>query len=76
MERVLSRPQSELVSQERRLILAARDALARAEAPAEDVERLTELVHALDELFLLVVVGEYNTGKSTFINALLDFLDM
>jgi len=29
------------------------------------------LVHEMDELFLLVVVGEYNTGKSTFINALL-----
>src|SRR5687767_15783740 len=25
----------------------------------------------MDELFLLVVVGEYNSGKSTFINALL-----
>ena len=25
----------------------------------------------LDELFLLVVVGEFNSGKSTFINALL-----
>jgi small GTP-binding protein len=25
----------------------------------------------MDELFLLVIVGEYNTGKSTFINALL-----
>ena len=28
-------------------------------------------MHEMDELFLLVVVGEYNTGKSTFINALL-----
>ncbi|HEX6575125.1 MAG TPA: dynamin family protein [Gemmatimonadaceae bacterium] len=39
-------------------------------APA-DVERLASLVNEMDELFLLVIVGEYNTGKSTFINALL-----
>src|SRR5918911_2454739 len=43
----------------------------RAAAPADDRERLAALVHEMDELFLLVIVGEYNTGKSTFINALL-----
>jgi small GTP-binding protein len=71
MEKVLSRAQSELVSAERKLILRVRDVLAAADAPRADVERLTSLIHEMDELFLLVVVGEYNTGKSTFINALL-----
>ena len=71
METILSRTQSELVSAERRLVLAVRDAVARADAPRADAERLAALVHEMDELFLLVVVGEYNTGKSTFINALL-----
>jgi GTP-binding protein EngB required for normal cell division len=71
MEQVLSRSQGELIALERRLVLHVRDALARADGPRADLERLAALVHEMDELFLLVVVGEYNTGKSTFINALL-----
>ncbi len=34
-------------------------------------ERLAQSIRQLDELFLLVVVGEFNAGKSAFINALL-----
>jgi small GTP-binding protein len=68
---VLSRAQSDLVAAERRLVLQIRDALGRADAPPPDVERVGALLVEMDELFLLVVVGEYNTGKSTFINALL-----
>ena len=71
MEQVLTRGQVELVALERRLVLHVRDALARADGPRADLERLAALVHEMDELFLLVVVGEYNTGKSTFINSLL-----
>ena len=71
MEQVLTRGQVELVALERRLVLHVRDALARADGSRADLERLAALVHQMDELFLLVVVGEYNTGKSTFINSLL-----
>ncbi|MBC7790288.1 MAG: dynamin family protein [Anaerolineae bacterium] len=71
MEQVLTRQQGELVALERRLVLRVRDALAKSDGPSADLERLASLVNEMDELFLLVVVGEYNTGKSTFINALL-----
>ncbi|MGI9078571.1 MAG: dynamin family protein [Gemmatimonadaceae bacterium] len=71
MEQVLTRQQGELVALERRLVLRVRDALAKSDGPPADLERLASLVNEMDELFLLVVVGEYNTGKSTFINALL-----
>ena len=37
----------------------------------EDIPALEGVRTALDELFLLVVVGEYNAGKSTLINCLL-----
>ncbi len=40
-------------------------------ATAADAATLAESVRQLDELFLLVVVGEFNAGKSAFINALL-----
>ncbi|PRP87427.1 hypothetical protein PROFUN_00638 [Planoprotostelium fungivorum] len=36
-----------------------------------DTDILRQTITNLDELFLLVVVGEFNSGKSTFINALL-----
>jgi len=39
-------------------------------APA-DLEHLQQALQQLDELFLLVVVGEFNSGKSALINALL-----
>ncbi len=71
MDQVLTRQQAELVAAERRLVLAVRDALARADGPRADLDRLARLVQEIDELFLLVVAGEYNAGKSTFINALL-----
>lgn len=71
MDQVLTRQQADLVARERRLVLAVRDALSRADSPRTDLERLAQLVNEMDELFLLVVAGEYNAGKSTFINALL-----
>jgi small GTP-binding protein len=40
-------------------------------APAEDRARLAEAIRGLDELFLLVVVGEFNAGKSALLNELL-----
>jgi GTP-binding protein EngB required for normal cell division len=71
LEQVLTRQQGELVALERRLVLRVRDALTQSDGARADIDRLASLVHEMDELFLLVVVGEYNSGKSTFINALL-----
>lgn len=71
MEQVLNRQQGEIVSLERKLVLQVRDILSRSDGLRSDLDRLASLVHEMDELFLLVVVGEYNSGKSTFINALL-----
>ena len=71
MEQVLNQQQGELVAIERRLVLHVRDVLAQADGSRADLERLASLVNEMAELFLLVVVGEYNSGKSTFINALL-----
>ena len=40
-------------------------------ADPSDSDTLGKSLEQLDELFLLVVVGEFNAGKSAFINALL-----
>ena len=43
--------------------LCNRLALARLEVVADDQSTFDQSVHQLDELFLLVVVGEFNAGK-------------
>src|ERR687894_256479 len=40
-------------------------------APPEDASLVRRKLEDLEELFLLVIVGEFNSGKSAFINALL-----
>jgi small GTP-binding protein len=46
-------------------------ALAELGIEKEDQEALRKSVQQLDEFFLIVVVGEFNSGKSAVINALL-----
>ena len=71
LRRILEPSQDELLAEDRRLIAALSAALARFDASAEDQETLRQSAAQLDELFLLVVAGEFNAGKSVFINALL-----
>src|ERR687894_631623 len=40
-------------------------------SPSEDVSLVRQKLLDIEELFLLVIVGEFNSGKSAFINALL-----
>jgi small GTP-binding protein len=60
-----------LAADERTTLSVLRDALVRLDATPEGLDALTRSMQQLDELFLVVVVGEFNAGKSAFINALL-----
>jgi len=71
LTRVLSARQDALLRDERGLLIRLRAALARADASAEQQQSLDQSIAQLDELFLLVIVGEFNAGKSAFINALI-----
>jgi small GTP-binding protein len=71
LRRILDQRQDVLLAEERRLLGELAVALARFDAAAEDQGALERSVRQLDELFLLVVAGEFNAGKSAFINALL-----
>ncbi|MBX5493033.1 MAG: dynamin family protein [Chloroflexi bacterium] len=64
-------PEAGLLAEERALLGLVREALVTAEASSEDLALLRQAIADLDTLFLLVVVGEFNAGKSAFINALL-----
>jgi ribosome biogenesis GTPase A len=69
--RLLSRDDSAMLAEERECLSRLQRTLARANAEPADQDALAQSIQRLDELFLLVVVGEFNSGKSTFINALI-----
>ncbi len=45
--------------------------LTEIKAPRDELATLQKAIMQLDELFLLVVVGEFNAGKSALVNAIL-----
>lgn len=60
-----------LLAQERALLADVGTLLAQVGAPPEARAQAGAALTALDETFLLVVAGEFNAGKSSFVNALL-----
>lgn len=68
---ILTPQQNQLLGQEKTFFENLRDAVEKFGAAPEDRQLLAKVVTGLDELFLLVVVGEFNSGKSAFINALI-----
>ncbi|MFQ5595522.1 MAG: dynamin family protein, partial [Anaerolineae bacterium] len=68
---VLNEQQTEIWRAERRQVERLLEVLAGWDATQDDLARLRDALAQLDELFLLVVVGEFNSGKSALINALL-----
>jgi len=69
--RLLNQKQEDLLKDERRLMNDLQLALGRFGIEREDQEALQQSIQQLDEIFLIVVVGEFNSGKSAMINALL-----
>ncbi|HQY92977.1 MAG: dynamin family protein [Caldilinea sp.] len=71
MQRILTAEQDQLIRRERSLLEDLRVLLVRLGAADDDLAMLKRSLHQLDELFLLVVVGEFNAGKTAFLNAML-----
>jgi len=67
---ILNESQETLLASERDLLNDLRAALVQFGAGDDDEQTLAQSIRQLDDLFLLVVVGEFNAGKSAFINAL------
>jgi small GTP-binding protein len=67
----LNEAQKRIWTEEQEVLQRALQVLSGWEAAPGDLEHLRRALRQLDELFLLVVVGEFNSGKSALINALL-----
>jgi small GTP-binding protein len=68
---MLTDEQAKFLRDEKEALSEIRLALAELDMPREALETLQEAILQLDELFLMVVVGEFNAGKSALVNALL-----
>ena len=71
MQQVLTAEQGQILQKERQLLGDLQVSLARLDAPDADLGLIRNALAQLEELFLMVVVGEFNAGKSAVINALL-----
>src|SRR5437867_10108815 len=68
---ILNNEQAQLLRDEKKYLAELHTALSALKSPTADLDNLREALVRLDELFLIVVVGEFNAGKSALVNALL-----
>jgi GTP-binding protein EngB required for normal cell division len=71
--RLLTERQTALLAELRTILERLTEALERfgSNVAPSDLRTIRDTLEHLDELFLLVIAGEFNSGKSSFINALL-----
>ncbi|XVF32586.1 hypothetical protein REPUB_Repub17cG0094900 [Reevesia pubescens] len=63
--------EKQLIEKERSVLIDAINVFQKAAPLMEEISLLSDAVAQIDEPFLLAIVGEFNSGKSTVINALL-----
>ncbi len=71
LQSMLNDQQSKLLRDEKEELAEIRLALSQLNVPRKALDTLQQAILQLDELFLLVFVGEFNAGKSALINAIL-----
>ncbi len=71
LTRILSPAQEEVLAELRLTLADGLSTLTSLGSPEQDLSRLRDAIAGLDGLFLVVVAGEFNAGKSAVINALL-----
>jgi small GTP-binding protein len=71
LDTILTPEHQELLRDEKDLLTEVAAVLERNDVAADERSALADSLRQLDELFLLVIVGEFNAGKSALINALL-----
>ncbi|KAL6053237.1 Mitofusin-2 [Balamuthia mandrillaris] len=73
LRKILTARQDKVLREEIRSLERLYADLEAMEASQEDRDLLRRSIQHLEELFLLVVVGEYNSGKSSLLNAMLGY---
>jgi small GTP-binding protein len=68
---LLTDKQAQFLRHEKESLAGIQQNLISLDTPREPLDRLQKAILQLDELFLVVVTGEFNAGKSALLNALL-----
>lgn len=68
----LSNEQKKIFDDVRNTLTEVLAVASRSDVSEKDIETLQNTLKTLEDKFLVVIVGEFNSGKSTFINALLN----
>lgn len=71
MPLILTEPQAQLLRQEKKYLTDLYATLSELKSPPTELGALQDAIVRLEELFLIVIVGEFNAGKSALVNALL-----
>ncbi len=71
LQSMLTEQQANLLRDEKKELAEIRLTLSNLDVPRDALDTLQQAILQLDELFLLVFVGEFNAGKSALINAVL-----
>lgn len=68
----------QLVEREKKALVDFHKWLVENQADEKDTELVSDMIIRLDDILMIVVAGEYNSGKTAFINALLggNYLEM
>ncbi len=71
LKKFLTAEQEQFIEEEKTTLSQLKETLVTLGASKEDIELLSNTIEQIEEVFLVVVVGEFNSGKSAFLNALL-----
>ncbi len=69
--RILDEKAQVIIRQIKEILLDANNLIKDQRADGKDIDLIKDLLIQIDGLFMIVIAGEYNSGKSAFINALL-----
>lgn len=69
--KTLNKQRHQIIDDIKSLLVRQKQFLTKNNGDPKDLSLLDDLLFQMDDLFLLVVAGEFNSGKSAFINALL-----
>ncbi len=71
MPLILTDAQADLLRHEKKYLTDLYATISELKSPPDELDALQDAIVRLEELFLIVVVGEFNAGKSALVNALL-----
>lgn len=71
MPLILTDAQADLLRAEKKYLTDLYATLSELKSPPAELDALQDAIVRLEELFLIVIVGEFNAGKSALVNALL-----